>query len=76
MLRLDWKRPYTTDEWVEQVSTFGGHSNLAPEKLDQLLSGIRIAIDSTGSAFTMRYAALAIIASRRQTGQIRKPTVS
>lgn len=63
--RLDWEHRYTTDEWLEQIPTFGGHSRLAPTQLDQLLTGIADAIDATGGSFTMRYAAVAITASRR-----------
>jgi SAM-dependent methyltransferase len=64
-LRFDWERSYTKDEWLEQVPTFGGHSNFPPEKLEELLSGIGTAIDKAGSSFTMGYAALAITARRR-----------
>lgn len=64
-LRFDWERSYTTDQWLDQIPTFGGHSTIAPEKLDQLLSGIGAAIENVGGSFKMRYAALAIIARRR-----------
>lgn len=65
-LRFDWECSYTTDQWLDQVPTFGGHSTFAPESLDQLLSGIRVAIDDVGGTLTMRYAALAITARRRR----------
>ncbi len=64
-LRFDWERSYTTDEWLDQILTFGGHSTFPPEKLDQLLSGIKAAIENAGGTFTMRYAALAITARLR-----------
>lgn len=60
-LRFDWQRRYSTEEWLDQVPTFGGHSTLPPEKLDALLAGIKDAIDQHGSDFTMRYATLALI---------------
>jgi hypothetical protein len=72
-LRFDWERPYTTHEWLDQVPTFGGHSTFAPERLGELLSGIRVAIDNVGDTFTMRYAALAITARRRRDQ--RRPTI-
>jgi SAM-dependent methyltransferase len=62
--RVDWERSYTSEEWLEQVPTFGGHSTFEPEKLDQLLSGIRAAIDRSGGTFTVRYAALMVTAHR------------
>lgn len=63
-VRVDWEREYTSEEWLDQVPTFGGHSSFAPEKLAELLSGIRAAIDSIGGSFTMRYAALALMTHR------------
>jgi hypothetical protein len=72
-LRFDWQRSYTTDQWVDQVPTFGGHSTLPPQKLDQLMSGIRTAVDDAGGRFTMRYAALAVIAHRRDDSVARNP---
>jgi SAM-dependent methyltransferase len=66
--QIDWEHSYTTDQWLEQVPTFGGHSQLAPAVLDQLLTGFAAAIDATGGSFTMRYAAVAITASRRSDG--------
>ena len=64
-LRFDWQRSYTTGEWLEQVPTFGGHSTFAPERLAQLLLGLRTAIDNAGGTFTITYATLAITARRR-----------
>jgi SAM-dependent methyltransferase len=63
--QFDWKRRYTTREWLEQIPTFGGHSQFPPTTLDALLAGIAGAIDATGGSFTMRYAAVAITASRQ-----------
>jgi len=63
-LRFDWERRYTTEEWVDQVPTFGGHSTFPPEKLDALLSGMSAAIKSNGDSFKMTYAALTLIARR------------
>lgn len=63
-LRFDWEHVYTRDEWLDQVPTFGGHSTLPKQKLDQLLAGIGAAIDQIGDSFTMRYATLAITTHR------------
>jgi len=63
--QFDWEQVYTRDQWLEQVPSFGGHSQFAPTKLDQLLAGLAAAIDAIGGSFTMRYAAVAVTASRR-----------
>jgi hypothetical protein len=64
--QFDWERDYTREQWLEQVPTFGGHSRFPPAKLDELLAGIAAAIDAAGGRFTMRYATVAITASRRR----------
>ena len=55
---------YTKDQWLEQVPTFGGHSQFPQATLDELLAGIGATIDAAGGSFTMRYAAVAVTASR------------
>ncbi len=62
--RFDWERTYTRDEWLDQVSTFGGHTTLAVEQRHALLSGIGAAIDEVGGRFAMRYTTLAVAAVR------------
>jgi len=62
--RFDWDRPYTRDEWLELVPTFGGHSQIPPAKLAELLAGIGTAIDAAGGCFTTHYATLAVTAAR------------
>jgi SAM-dependent methyltransferase len=54
--RFDWSRPYTRDEWLDVVPTFGGHSLLPPTVQAELLAGIGAAVDAAGGAFTMDYA--------------------
>ena len=63
--KIDWAQRYTTDQWLDQVPTFGGHSRLVPAQLDELLNGIAAAIDTNGGSFTTRYATVAITASRQ-----------
>jgi len=60
--KFGWERAYTKDEWLEQVPTFGGHSNLPAGKLDELLAGIGAAIDAVGGRFTMGYTAVVLSA--------------
>jgi SAM-dependent methyltransferase len=62
--RFDWDRPYTRDEWLEQISTFGGYTQFPPAKQEELLAGVGAAIDAVGGRFTMHYATLAVTAAR------------
>jgi SAM-dependent methyltransferase len=59
---FDWARAYSKDEWLEQVPTFGGHSNLPPGKLDELLAATGDAIDEVGGRFTTGYTAVVLSA--------------
>jgi len=62
--RFGWDRSYTRGEWLEQVPTFGGHSQLPPAQLEDLLAGIGAAIDAVGGSFTTRYTTVAVTAAR------------
>ena len=62
--RFDWDRPYTREEWLEIVPTIGGHSQIPPARLRELLAGIGAAIDARGGSFTMHYATVAVTAAR------------
>ena len=61
---FDWERTYTRDEWLETVPTFGGHSQLPPDKLSEVLSGIGRVVDDAGGNITISYTALVITATR------------
>ena len=61
--RFDWEWPYTRDEWLDQLPTFGGHSKIPPAKLDELLAGIGAAVDAAGGGFTMRYTTVVVTAA-------------
>jgi SAM-dependent methyltransferase len=63
-LRFDWERAYTRDEWLEQVPTFGGYNRLSPAARERLLTGVGAVLDAAGGRFTMRYAAVAVVARR------------
>ncbi|AEW99606.1 methyltransferase type 11 (plasmid) [Streptantibioticus cattleyicolor NRRL 8057 = DSM 46488] len=62
--RFDWSRPYTRDQWLDQVPTFGGNGQLPPDRLDALLTGIGDAVDAMGGGFTMDYTALVVTSTR------------
>jgi SAM-dependent methyltransferase len=66
--RFDWDRPYSRDEWLDQVPTFGGHSRLPPDRLAQVLAGMGAAIDAAGGSFTMHYATMTATATRSGAG--------
>lgn len=62
--RFDWARSYTRDEWLDQLPTFGGHSQFPPAKLEELLAGVGAAVDAVGGSFTMRYTTVVVTATR------------
>ncbi len=62
--RFDWDRPYTRDQWLELVPTFGGHSQIPPARQQEILAGIGAAIDALGGRFTMHYTTVAVTAAR------------
>jgi SAM-dependent methyltransferase len=62
--QFEWARPYTKAEWLDAVPTFGGHSQVPPAKLAELLAGIGDVIDRAGGSFTMGYTALVVTATR------------
>ncbi len=63
--RFDWERPYSRDEWLDQVLTFGGLGQRLPVAVQQeLLAAIGAAIDALGGSFMMGYATVAVTATR------------
>lgn len=61
--RFDWVRPYTRDEWLDQLPTHGIQTQLPPDKLDELLAGIGAAVDAVGGSFTMQYTTVVVTAA-------------
>jgi hypothetical protein len=62
--RFGWNRRYTRDQWLDQLPTLGGHTLLPPATRQDLLAGIRAAIDASGGSFTMQYTTVAATAAR------------
>lgn len=62
--RYEWDRPYSREEWLEQVPTFGGASQLPPDQLQEILAGLGSALDAMGGGFTMHYTTVAITSAR------------
>jgi SAM-dependent methyltransferase len=62
--RFRWEQSCTRDEWLDQLPTHGGHAQLPPAQLEELMAGIGAAIDASGGSFTMRYATVVVTAAR------------
>lgn len=67
MWRFAWERPYTREEWLDQLPTTGGHADLPPAVLDRLSTEIGAAVDAVGGTFTMRYTTVVATAAREGT---------
>lgn len=59
-----WERSYTRDEWLDQIPTSGALTQLAPDKLAEVLKGVGTAIDALGGSFTMPYTTVVVTAAR------------
>jgi SAM-dependent methyltransferase len=62
--KFEWDRPYTRDEWLEQVPTSGFAARLQPDTMEQIVTGIGAAIDAAGGGFTAHYTTVAVTAAR------------
>lgn len=62
--QFDWEQHYSREEWLNLVPTSGGHNQLPPGKLEELLEGIGAAIDAVGGGFMMGYATVVVTAER------------
>jgi SAM-dependent methyltransferase len=62
--KFGWSRSFTAAQWLDTVPTFGGHSQIRPDKLAELLDGLRKVIEAAGGSFTMGYDALVATATR------------
>jgi SAM-dependent methyltransferase len=68
----EWEQRLTRDEWLDQLPTQGGHTQLPPDALAELMAGIGAAVDTLGGSFTMRYTTVAVI-SRATSGPRARP---
>lgn len=62
--QFEWEKTYTRDEWLDQLPTTGALTQLAPDKLAEVLTGTGAAIDAMGGRFTMSYTTVAVTAVR------------
>lgn len=62
--RFDWERTYTRDEWLDQLPTLGGLTQLPAGKLALVTASAGAAIDVMGGSFTMAYTTVVVTAVR------------
>ncbi|GLW63447.1 methyltransferase type 11 [Actinomadura rubrobrunea] len=62
--RYEWEKPYTRDEWLDQLPTSGILTRLPQDQLTEILDTVGAAIDTLGGGFTMSYTTVAIVACR------------
>ncbi|WP_078966217.1 class I SAM-dependent methyltransferase [Streptomyces sp. WM6378] len=62
--RFPWERTYTRDAWLDQLPTLGILTGLAADQLAEVLREAGAAVDALGGGFTMRYATMAVTATR------------
>lgn len=62
---FEWQRPYTREQWLDELPTSGLLTRLPQAALADLLAGIAAAIDTTiGNSFTVHYTTVAVTARR------------
>ena len=61
--RYEWDRDYRKDEWLDQLPTFGGFSQLPPATQEELRAGTSAAIDAVGGNFTVHYTSVVVTAA-------------
>jgi SAM-dependent methyltransferase len=59
-----WTRTFQRDEWLNQLLSRSDHTALPADVLDELLDGIRAAIDDHGGSFAMSFETVLLTATR------------
>lgn len=62
--QVDWERPYTRGEWLEAMATGGGFNLMERSQLEALLGNASAVIDAMGGTVTVKYATVAVTATR------------
>ena len=65
-MRFAWSRPYTRDQWLDQLPTHSDHATMEPERLAKLLVAVGEVIDGVGGSFEMGYSTLLLTSTRNQ----------
>jgi SAM-dependent methyltransferase len=63
--RFGWDRPYSREEWLDQMLTSGFAGQLPPATLQEILAGIGAAIDVVGGSFMCHYTTVVVTAARK-----------
>lgn len=62
-----WERTYSRQEWLDQLPTFGGLTQLPAATMAEVLDSVGTAIDLLGGRATMPYTSVVITATRFRT---------
>jgi SAM-dependent methyltransferase len=65
IMRFPWTKDYSTEEWVDHVSTHSDHSGLPAGRRAALYDAIAGVIDARGGSSTVRYETVLITGTRR-----------
>ncbi|WP_206737014.1 class I SAM-dependent methyltransferase [Streptomyces sp. GZWMJZ-114] len=65
--RFAWERTYSRAEWLDQLPTFGGLTQLPADKMEEVLDSAGTAIDKLGGHATMLYTSVVITSTRSPT---------
>ncbi len=63
--RFPWSKRYSTETWLENLTTQSNHQALAGPRLHELLAAVGEAIDGVGGSFEMPYETLLVRAARK-----------
>lgn len=63
--RFDWERPYTRDEYLDQLPTTGALTRATADQVAHVLARVGAAIDALGGVFTTQYTTVAVTAVAR-----------
>lgn len=59
-----WSRRYTTDEWLQLITTHSDHQALGQDRLEALRDAVGAEIDAIGGSFDYRYETVLVTATR------------
>lgn len=65
--RFTWERTYSREEWLDQLPTFGGLTQLPADSLAEILDSAGTAIDRLGGHTTVPYTSVVITSTRTRT---------
>lgn len=65
--RFAWERIYSREEWLDQLPTFGGLTQLPADKMAEVLDSAGAAIDKLGGHVTVPYTSVVITSTRSHT---------